>query len=264
MLKFQIDCLLEYRVLEPTEFIFQVEASKHPWQNITNERLDINPKLKRLQHFDRDQQCNRFVRLSSVNVQNFSLHYHAEVETNIPTRPLDAKEHAIHELPAETLFYLTPSRFCESDLLERMAQRTFGHLPKGYQRVQAICDWIYQHILYESGSTDSMSSAKDVLIGRAGVCRDFAHLAIAICRALEIPARFVFGYMPFYKAIPDFHAIFEVYIGEQWVLFDATNMGPIDEFVRVGTGLDAKDVPFLSFFGQAELLNIEPKIIKVN
>ena len=88
-------------------------------------------------------------------------------------------------------------------------------------------------------------------------------MAIALCRALNIPARFVFGYMPFYQAFPDFHAMFEVYLGQQWILFDATNMGPIDEFVRVGTGLDAQDVPFASLFGTAELIKINPQIIRV-
>lgn len=85
-------------------------------------------------------------------------------------------------------------------------------------RVQAICDWIYNNILYQSGSSDSTTTARDILVNRAGVCRDFAHLGIAICRALNIPARFVFGYMPFYEAQPDFHAIFEVYLENQWVL----------------------------------------------
>ena len=268
---FQIDCLLEYQVHEPTEFIFQVEASKHAWQNILHEEIVISSMSKAMsempaiavKHFDRDQGVNRFARLSAPAEQAFRLHYQARVETSIPTRPIDAEENAIHLLPSETFYYLAPSRFCESDLLERMAQRTFGHIPTGYQRVQTICDWIYAHIIYESGSSDHTTSAKDILVSRAGVCRDFAHLAIAICRALDIPARFVFGYMPFYQAMPDFHAIFEVYLGQQWVLFDATKMGPIEEFVRVGTGLDAKDVPFASFFGQAELLKIQPQIHKL-
>lgn len=263
MSKFHIDCLLEYSVSQATEFIFQVEAAQHEWQHTLAEHVSITPAQLNIQHFERDQSSNRLIRISAAENSRVRLHYSAHVETNIPQRPLDAVENTIAQLPAESLFYLAPSRFCESDLLVNMAIRTFGNSPTGYQRVQAICDWIYNNINYESGSSNNTTSAKDILINRAGVCRDFAHLGIAICRALNIPARFVFGYMPFYKALPDFHAIFEVYLGQQWILFDATNMGAIDEFVRVGTGLDAKDVPFASLFGTAELIKIKPQITKL-
>lgn len=260
MSKFHIDCLLEYSVIQATEFIFQVQAAQHEWQYILEENISITPVELEIQPFERDQSLNRLIRLSTAENTDFALHYTAEIEVNIPQRPIDAEENIIAQLPSETLHYLAPSRFCESDLLGGMAIRTFGHLATGYRRVQAICDWIYNNIAYESGTSDSTTSAKDILINRAGVCRDFAHLGIAMCRALNIPARFVFGYMPFYKASPDFHAIFEVYLGQQWVLFDATKMGNIDEFVRVGTGMDAKDVPFASLFGTAELSNIKPQI----
>ena len=191
------------------------------------------------------------------------VHYNAEVQTYIPERDTTLKECEIKDLPSDTLFYLAPSRFCESDLIGIMVNNTFADLPKGYTRVQAICDWIYNNILYQSGSSDSTTTARDILVNRAGVCRDFAHLGIAICRALNIPARFVFGYMPFYEAQPDFHAIFEVYLENQWVLFDATRMGPIDQFVRIGTGLDAKDVPFATVYGEIELISMSPLIERV-
>lgn len=263
MSTYHIDCLLKYAVNETTEFVFQVEAARHDWQNTLAESISITPDELNVQHFERDHVCNRLVRFSAPEGIHLRLHYTAEVDIQIPPRPIHADENPIAQLPSDTLFYLAPSRFCESDMIAAMASRTFGNLPTGYRRVQAICDWIHNHIIYESGSSDSTTSAKDILVNRAGVCRDFAHLGIAICRALNIPARFVFGYMPFYKALPDFHAIFEVYLGQQWVLFDATKMGPIEEFVRVGTGLDAKDVPFASLFGSAELLEIKPEIKKL-
>ncbi|MFU8927653.1 transglutaminase-like domain-containing protein [Acinetobacter puyangensis] len=258
MIKVAIDCQLTYKVTENTEFIFEIEVAHHPWQTILNETLNIHPKGN-IRHFNRDHDLNRLIRITAQQGQ-LALNYKAEVKLHIPPRDQTLVENEIVNLPSDTLFYLAPSRFCESDLIAGMSQRTFGEISKGYHRVQAICDWIYENVIYESGSSDNTTTARDILVNRAGVCRDFAHLGIAICRSLNIPARFVFGYMPFYTAQPDFHAIFEAYLGDQWVLFDATKMGPIDQFVRVGTGLDAKDVPFSTFYGAVELIDIQPKI----
>lgn len=260
MSKFFIDCELNYKIKRPTDLIFQIEVSEHPWQTLVHENLELSSENK-WQAFDRDQGLNRLVR-AHLGEQELKLRYTAEVDVQIPTRNTQLKECRIAELPSEALFYLAPSRFCESDLIIPMVNNTFGHLAPGYQRVQAICDWIHENIIYQSGSSDSTTSARDILVNRAGVCRDFAHLGVAICRALSIPARFVFGYMPFYVKNPDFHAIFEVYLENQWILFDATHLGPIDQFVRVGTGLDAKDVPFATFYGDVELTYMYPGIKK--
>lgn len=258
MYTFKIDCELNYRVQADTEFVFQLEVAQHEWQNLICENFQLNPQLK-FEHYQRDAGLNRLIRVSAPQGE-LNVQYTAEVTTSIPERNTTLKECKIQDLPSDTLFFLAPSRFCESDLIGTMVNNTFGHLPQGYSRVQAICDWIYDNIIYQSGSSDSTTTARDILVNRAGVCRDFAHLGIAICRALNIPARFVFGYMPFYEANPDFHAIFEVYLENQWVLFDATRMGEIDQFVRVGTGLDAKDVPFASVFGEIELISMNPVI----
>ncbi|MCB8770070.1 transglutaminase-like domain-containing protein [Acinetobacter soli] len=258
MPSFKIDCHLHYRVIQATEFIFQFEAANHPWQTCKQESFEFQPQLD-FEQYERDGGLNRLIRLHTPEGE-LRVSYHADVDTHIPERNTALRECEIHELPSYTLFYLGSSRFCESDLIGTMVQNTFGELPKGYARVQAICDWIHDNIVYQAGSSDSTTTARDILVNRAGVCRDFAHLGIAICRALNIPARFVVGYMPFYNADPDFHAIFEVYLENQWVLFDATRMGPIDQFVRIGTGLDAKDVPFATVFGEIELLSIEPAI----
>ena len=255
---FKIDCQLHYRVIQMTEFVFQFEVAEHPWQMLINESFQLKPDLA-FEQYERDAGLNRLVRVNAPD-GDLSVSYTAKVQTHIPERNTTLQECEIKDLPSHTLFYLAPSRFCESDLIGTMVSNTFGELPKGYSRVQAICDWIYENIIYQSGSSDSTTTARDILVNRAGVCRDFAHLGIAICRALNIPARFVFGYMPFYQAQPDFHAIFEVYLENQWVLFDATRMGPIDQFVRVGTGLDAKDVPFATVYGEIELISMSPVI----
>ena len=125
---------------------------------------------------------------------------------------------------SDVLRFILPSRYCESDALMRMAVLEFGTLTQGAQRVEAICVWIRDHIKYEIGTTQATHSAFDTVTGRVGVCRDFAHLAIAFCRALNIPARFVTGYATFADPPPDFHAVFEAYLGGRWHLFDPTGL----------------------------------------
>jgi transglutaminase-like putative cysteine protease len=148
---------------------------------------------------------------------------------------------------------LLPTRFCESDLLFAFAREQFGRLPPGIARVHAVVDWVHRAIAYKPGSTTATSTARDVLEQRAGVCRDFAHLCIAFCRALNIPARLVAGYVWFDEPPQDFHAVFEAWLGGRWVLFDPTGMAPVDRLVRIGTGSDAKDVAFSTVFGTFEM-----------
>ena len=130
-------------------------------------------------------------------------------------------------------------------------------MPTGYSRVDQICNWVNANIDYVAGSTDASSSACDVLIQRAGVCRDFAHVSIALCRALGIPARYVSGYAVGLEP-PDFHGFFEVYLDDRWYLFDATRMAPVSGLVRIGIGHDASDTSFANIVGQATM-----KFIKV-
>ena len=136
----------------------------------------------------------------------------------------------------------------------------FGAVPAGRARVQAIVDWIYTNIDYQIGSSQATTTAMQVFVQRAGVCRDFAHLAVTFCRALNIPARLVVGYARFQAPPPDFHAVFEAYLGGRWVMFDATRMSPVDELVRIATGRDAKDVAFATIFGPATMTLMSPLI----
>ena len=134
--------------------------------------------------------------------------------------------------------YLYPSRYCESDMLVRLALQEFGGAAPGFERVTQICNWIHAHVEYLHRATNPMTSAYDTATERAGVCRDFAHLAIAFCRALAIPARFVSGYA--FNLYPcDFHACFEAFLGNSWYFFDATRLVPQSGFIRIGTGRDA-------------------------
>ncbi len=137
------------------------------------------------------------------------------------------------------------------DLLGNETLRLFGgKCPRDLRRVRAIEEWIHGDMVYRPGSSDSNTSAQQIFEQRAGVCRDFAHLGITFCRALNIPARIVVGYVWFDDPPQDFHALFEAWLDGVWVLFDPTGMAPVDRLVRIGTGRDAKDVAFATFFGQ--------------
>ncbi|RYY52995.1 MAG: transglutaminase family protein, partial [Chitinophagaceae bacterium] len=151
------------------------------------------------------------------------------------------------ELPPAALRYLNPSRFCQSDKLYRLANRMFGVTGNDFEKVMAINDWIYNNVEYLSGSTNSETSAYDTVTQQAGVCRDFAHLGIALCRALTIPARYCAAYA--YQLQPqDFHACYEAYINGRWIIFDATRLAPINGLVKIAVGRDAADTAIANLF----------------
>ena len=159
----------------------------------------------------------------------------------------------VAQLPPEALIYLYPSRYCQSDCLTAQAMALFGTLPQGHARVIAVRDWVRSQVRFQSHSSNSMTSALDTLHNHAGVCRDFAHLMIAMCRALNIPARFTTGID--FGADPalgptDFHAYVEVYLSHRWYLFEPSGTAIPMGFVRIGTGRDAADASFATIFGQ--------------
>jgi transglutaminase-like putative cysteine protease len=158
------------------------------------------------------------------------------------------------DLPDETLIYTLPSRYCLPEVLGDEAWARFGGVAPGYKRVQAICDHVHGHLEFRYGSTTPLSTAADVNQGRQGVCRDFTHLAISFCRALNIPARYVFGYLPDMDVPPnpdpmDFAAWMEVWLGGQWWTFDPRNNEPRKGRVVIGRGRDAADVAMVTTFG---------------
>ena len=184
--------------------------------------------------------------------------YRAIVDRLVEPMAADTAEVAVHDIPEDVLHYVTPTRYCESDELGADAQALFGNLTPGLQRVQAISDWVQNNITYRIGSSNASTSAADVFARRTGVCRDFAHLSITFCKALNIPARMVSGYAIFPDPPPDFHAVFEAYVGGRWVMFDPTGMTPIEHVVRIATGRDAKDVAFATIFGPARMTSMFP------
>ena len=247
----RVGCELRYRVTAPTSFLFNVAVANTTHQAVRQEHFTIVPYAEYTVE-NVGEEGNRVVRLQA-KVGDFSLQYQATVtlepEVDDPPTIMEA-EHP--ELPSEVLPYLNPSRYCESDRLLRLTGKEFGEIAPGYSRVAAICDWTHTRLDYVAGSTDARSSACDVLVQRAGVCRDFAHVALTLCRALSIPARYVSGYAVGLTP-PDFHGFFEAYLGTRWYLFDATRMAPRDGLVRIGTGRDAADAAFATVIGAATL-----------
>jgi transglutaminase-like putative cysteine protease len=259
---FDIDCTLSYQVSGPTDFLFQIHALHAMDQQVLSESLVVTPNLP--VHVYADPTVHhRFARLHA-DAGVVELRYRARVERTALVADPAAQESPIAALPDALMHNLMPSRYCESDHLGRAAQKLFGHLPRGLSRVQAIADWIHDNIDYQVGSSQATTTARDVFVQRAGVCRDFAHLGVTFCRALNIPARLVVGYARFDDPPPDFHAVFEAFIGGQWVMFDATRMSPLDEMVRIAVGRDAKDVAFATIFGPATMLAMSPLLERIN
>lgn len=247
-----VDLLLDYDVSHPAHFLFHIEAAFHEAHRVVEERLSITPSMK-VRTFSDERTGNRFVRLDAPKGV-LSVNYHAMIERDTAAVPLHLEETPVTAVPDAVLRYLMPSRYCESDVMSRVAQQLFGHLPTGLSRVRAIESWIHDSMDYLPGFSNSTTTAQEVFVQRAGVCRDFAHLGITMCRALNIPARLVVGYVNFEEPPQDFHAVFEAWLGQQWVVFDPTKMAPIDRLVRVGTGRDAKDVAFATIFGGVQML----------
>ncbi len=262
MKTFDIDCTLRYDVDGPSEFFFQIEAARIPEHTILSESFNVTPFAGFPREYVPPNSHNRSLRVSA-NAGPLTVEYRARVARRYEAPDRDAVEMSIGQLPDEVMQYLLPTRYCESDSLSAMAQRTFAGAPRGYARVEAVVQWIRDHIHYQVGQSTVATTARDVLANRVGVCRDFAHVGITMCRALNIPARFVVGYVEFATPPPDFHAIFEVFLGGRWILFDPTGLAPVENVIRIASGADANDVAFATIYGPARMTDIQPVITEV-
>lgn len=252
-MRLKVGCVLGYEVRSTggTPFVFNIEAQRGPGQAVVEETLTL-PDGVALDRFTMAESGNRYFRVVAER-GGMTVRYEAVVDLAASTTAPDAiGEVPAARLPLDVMTHLYPSRYAESDLLQRFALKQFGHLPPGYGRVAAICNWINENIDYAGGSSDEHTSARDTLLQREGVCRDFAHLAIAFCRALGIPARFVSAYA-WRLSPPDFHAVMEAWLegpdGGAWFLFDPTRKAGADGLVRIGVGRDAAEVAFCSPYG---------------
>ena len=205
--------------------------------------------------------CGRIV----VPAGKTTLTYDNFIEVSGEPEPvaLSARQHPVEELPAETLVFLLASRYCEVDRLSPLAWSLFDQTPPGWERVQAICDWVHSHIEFGYKYARATKSAYDAYLEKNGVCRDYMHLAISLCRAMHIPARYASGYLgdigvPLSPDPMDFSAFFEVYLGGEWRVFDARNNMRRIGRVPMVYGRDAADVALTTSFGQ---LNLEKFVV---
>ena len=254
----RVGCEFRYRAPAPTPTIWQVRPRpegphwllSHSWS--TSPALPVSTYL--------DVYGNVCDRLSLVEGENL-LRYDATVE--VPSDVDDADKGApqllIEDLPNEALVYLLPSRFCLSDLLHDQAWELFGSVAPGWPRAQAVSDWVHENVTFQAGASTPITTAVDVWEKRVGVCRDFAQLGVTFCRSLNIPARYVFGYLPDIgvESPPDepmdFCAWFEAYLGDRWWTFDPRNNVPRTGRVVIGRGRDALDVAMVTSYGGAVL-----------
>ena len=255
MFRIQLQIDLDYEVGEHgADFIFNVHAAHTSSQAISSERLHISQAVA-TQLLTDPMSGNRHLRLRA-EPGPLHLTYAATVDlTHHRAIPEQLGEVRVADLPLAVLGYIYPSRYCQSDRLVKLAIDEFGSLWQGHIRVQAIQAWVQRHVTFRSNVSNSNTSAVDTLIERVGVCRDFAHLMIALCRAVNIPARFATG--TDYGADPalgppDFHAYVEVYLGDRWYIFDPSDTAIPMGFVRLGTGRDAADVAFATIFGNVK------------
>ena len=252
-MQFALGCRLGYEVEnDDTPFVFNVEAQTFETQSVVDETLTLDPPFP-IDTWTMPESGNRYFRVCAAKGK-LTVRYEATVDLSSQLVELDQiGQIGPAKLPLAVFTHLYPSRYCQSDRLERFAQSTFGSLAPGYATVNGICNWIHDYVSYEGGVSDALTSAFDTVTQRAGVCRDFAHLAIALCRTLGIPGRYVSAYAS-QLSPPDFHAVFEAYLngpdGGAWYIFDATRMSDPAGLVRIGVGRDAAEVAFCSPYGR--------------
>jgi len=250
-MKLRVRSELVYRFDPPTDAIYQIKVAHWPGQDILEERLTTTPSVL----FQEDVDADFGARTLRGHLEGeVRLVYEATVDNGtLKGLPSGVSQHDWNDLPAEVLTYTRPSRYCPSDQFGRFVQRTFGDT-EGGERVLAILNWITENVDYEHGVSDTETTAARTFIDRAGVCRDFTHLGITLCRASGIPARAVSAYAHQLQP-PDFHAIFEVYLDAGWWLVDPTGLAPIEGLVRIACGRDAADIAFLTTQGSCELVS---------
>jgi transglutaminase-like putative cysteine protease len=254
-----VRCGLEfiYDTAAVTPLFLLIKPRLDTWQLIEREQFIFEPRLSSLEYED---QHGNIVHRMNLRPGRTVIRYDAFV--SVPSVKEDAERVdepvPVDQLSGDHLRYTLPSRYCDSDRLLNFAFEKFGTVRHGLERVQAICDWVHENIEYRFGSGDPHITAAEVIARGYGVCRDFAHVAIALCRTFNIPARYVTGYVPdiAFKdpGTPmDFHAYFQVYIAHRWQTFDARFNVPRVGRIKIACGLDAVDGAFATAYGAAQL-----------
>lgn len=254
-MKFRVSGNLGYEVMTPSTLILNIHALRSSAQSVLEESFNIQPYFK-IEELTTLYSENRYIRLEIPEPVTVNINYNALVDTSYKTTDNSLlNDVPIMQLDASVLPYLSPSRYCQSDKLYRFANNKFGKIDNTFEKVLTLTNWIYDNVEYLTGSTNSQTSAYDTVTEQAGVCRDFAHLGIALCRALSISARYFTGYS-YQLNPPDFHACFEAFLGGEWVIFDATKLAPLNGLVKIATGRDAADTAIATIFGEVNCVFI--------
>jgi transglutaminase-like putative cysteine protease len=249
-------CSFKFDIYEPTPFLLMLRPQSNKKQVINSQKYITYPKVE-ISEF-KDIYGNLYQKLIAP-VGEFKIKTNSKVLIKKDSKKkIDKNFIKIEDLPHDVLVYLLPSRYCQSDCFNQMAVEITQNKDLGYDQVAAITNWIRDNITYESNNSDIQVSAIEVNIRKYGVCRDFAHLAIALCRSISIPARMAVGYL--YELEPmDLHAWFEVYIGSNWYRFDATQKDEKLGYVSIAYGRDAADVAIYNQYG-ATLFPLSQKV----
>lgn len=255
----KIGCEMVYESESQTPVIMLVRPRDKYNHTLLSETRQVTPEIP--VHEFVDHFGNHLWRFVAPPGQ-MTISYDALAEVPPTPDPIHAELGGVlaQDVPGEFLQFLLPSRHCPSDLLIGEAWERFGNTPHGWARVQAVCDWLHENVVYGKGSTSS-TSGYDAYQARIGVCRDFAHMGVMLCRALSIPARYVCGYLPDIAVPPDpvpmdFHAWFEAFVGGEWHTFDARHNIPRVGRVLIGQGRDAVDVALATSYGNARLVKM--------
>jgi transglutaminase-like putative cysteine protease len=256
-MRIRVGCEFEYESSAPTPMLMLVRAHPDDEHQTLYESRWTDPSVGVREYVDGF--LNRCWRLTAPPGL-LRIRYDALVEISGEPDPVvpDAHLVPIQDVPDDALVFTLGSRYVQSDLLGDVAWELFGNTPPTWARVQAICDWVHNNVRYQIGSSNPTVTAMDIYERRVGVCRDFALLATAFCRAMNIPARYTFGYLPDIAVEPpdvpmDFHAWFEAYLGNRWYAFDARHNVPRIGRVVIGRGRDAVDVALTTSFGLQRL-----------
>ncbi len=263
VMKMQGKSVLKYDVYAPTTITTMLRPRRQEGQAILQEHFSINPSVPFSEYTDiYGNPCQRAV--LPVGPVTISSEVLAEVNPTKKTPAALPLLTRISDLPDDVMHYILPSRYCESDLHEIniLALSIAGHMSPGYAQVEAIRSWIHQNVKYQYGITNSSTTALDLSRNRIGVCRDFTHLAIALCRNLCIPTRMSVGYLNNLKEM-DLHAWFDAYIDGAWHTFDAVQEQTNGYRIEIAHGRDAADVAMVTQYGNAflESLIVEVKLL---
>jgi transglutaminase-like putative cysteine protease len=257
----RVGCECVYRASTETPILVMFKPRQAPTQLIREERIHFEPGLIPAEFEDEHGNIvYRMMLKSGINL----IRYDAIVKVPSVREDVFRVDGAVppHELTPSVLRYTLPSRYADSDKIRDFAWQHFGGVPNGFERVQAICNWTHRNIQYCTGSGDPTIAASEVILRRFGVCRDLAHVAVALCRTFNLPARYVTGYVPDIGVVDpgtpgDFHAYFEVYLGYRWQSFDARSNEPRIGRVKIASGQDAANCAFTTIYGAASLERFE-------